>query len=69
MVCYINLEELPDRTVSVRVVYPDGFDVKNGAHQLANMMLKYADSICIKSDVVVDSSPGSVVGKSPLIIS
>ena len=69
MVCYINLESRPDGTVDFRAVYPDGFKVTDGAHQLAHMLTKYADSICVKSHEVVDSSPGSVVGKSPLIIS
>ena len=69
MVCYINLESRPDGTVQFNAVYPDGFTVTDGAHQLAHMLTEYADSICVKSHEVVDSSPGSVVGKSPLIIS
>jgi len=69
MVCYINLESRPDGTVQFNAVYPDGFHVNDGAHQLAHILTKYADSICVKSYEVVDSSPGSIVGKSPLIIS
>ena len=69
MVCYINLESQPDGSVQFNAVYPDGFKVTDGAHQLAHILTKYADSICVKSHEVVDSSPGSVVGKSPLIIS
>ena len=70
MVAYINLESLPDGTVNFRAVYPDGFDVKDGAHQLAHILTKHADSLCQRLiEPVVETSPGSIVQLSGPIIS
>ena len=70
MIAHINLESMPDGTVAFRAVYPDGFQVDDPAHQLAYMLVKYADSICQRmAEPVVEMAPGSMLPHSGLILS
>lgn len=70
MIAYLNLETMPDGTVAFRAVYPEGFDVRDPAHQLAHMLTKHADSLCMQMiEPIVETSPGAIVRHSGEIFS
>lgn len=54
---YINIDNEGDQ-ISLNVVYVGGFDVANNAHQTANFLTKYLDSVAQRvGDAVVVPMP------------
>ena len=48
-VAYINLEDMEDGTISLNIVYKDGFSLTSNAHQTANLITKWMDENLVKT--------------------